>query len=144
MLDSATRAMGRALEQCAAPSPLDVRPADWAEYLRVLDVPAGLLEGADPQSFHVLVAPRDGEGVATAMAFDHDSDCGLYNVTTRRDARRRGLATALTTAHLRHAAARGCRTASLQSTQPAERVYAAVGFRDLGRILEYVPVEGER
>jgi len=26
----------------------------------------------------------------------------------------------------------------------AERVYAAVGFRDLGRILEYVPVKGER
>jgi len=37
------------------------------------------------------------------------------------------------------AAARGCRTASLQSTAMAERVYAAVGFRDLGRILEYVP-----
>jgi predicted GNAT family acetyltransferase len=34
---------------------------------------------------------------------------------------------------------RGGRTASLQSTPMAERVYAAVGFRDLGRILEYVP-----
>jgi hypothetical protein len=30
-------------------------------------------------------------------------------------------------------------TASLPSTEMAERVYAAVGFRDLGRILEYVP-----
>jgi predicted GNAT family acetyltransferase len=29
--------------------------------------------------------------------------------------------------------------ASLQSTPMAERVYAAVGFRDLGRFLEYVP-----
>ncbi len=27
----------------------------------------------------------------------------------------------------------------LQSTPVAEHVYAAVGFRDLGRILEYVP-----
>ena len=34
---------------------------------------------------------------------------------------------------------RGCHTASLQSTAMAERVYAAVGFRDLGQILEYVP-----
>jgi hypothetical protein len=34
---------------------------------------------------------------------------------------------------------RGCSTASLQSTAMAERVYAAAGFRDLGRILEYVP-----
>jgi predicted GNAT family acetyltransferase len=34
---------------------------------------------------------------------------------------------------------RGCRTASLQSTEMAERMYAAVGFRDLGSIFEYVP-----
>jgi hypothetical protein len=27
-------------------------------------------------------------------------------------------------------------------TEMAERVYAAAGFRDLGRILEYVPREG--
>jgi predicted GNAT family acetyltransferase len=37
------------------------------------------------------------------------------------------------------ALARGCETASVQSTEMAERVYAAVGFRDLGRFLEYVP-----
>ena len=30
-------------------------------------------------------------------------------------------------------------TASLQATKIAEGVYAAVGFRDLGRIFEYVP-----
>jgi hypothetical protein len=34
---------------------------------------------------------------------------------------------------------RGCETASLQSTPMAERLYAALGFRDLGRFLEYVP-----
>ena len=37
------------------------------------------------------------------------------------------------------AGARGCQTASLQSTETAERVYATVGFQDLGRILEFVP-----
>jgi hypothetical protein len=35
--------------------------------------------------------------------------------------------------------ARGCQTASLQATPMAERVYSAVGFRNLGRFLEYVP-----
>ena len=73
------------------------------------------------------------------MAFDRDGDCGIYNVTTLERARRRGLGTALTVVHLHDALARGCQTASLQSTAMAERVYAAVGFRDLGRILEYVP-----
>jgi hypothetical protein len=32
---------------------------------------------------------------------------------------------------------RGCETASLQSTTMAEHLYAAVGFRNIGRILEY-------
>jgi predicted GNAT family acetyltransferase len=49
------------------------------------------------------------------------------------------LATALTAIHLHDALARGCRTASPQSTAMAERVYASVGFRDLGQILECVP-----
>ena len=71
------------------------------------------------------------------MAFDLGTDCGIYNVGTLEHARRRGLGTALTVAHLYDALDRGCRTASLQSTPMAERVYAAVGFRDLGRILEY-------
>jgi hypothetical protein len=31
---------------------------------------------------------------------------------------------------------------SLQSTTMAEHVYAALGFRDLGRLCEYVPVSG--
>ena len=48
-------------------------------------------------------------------------------------------ATALTLSQLHDAQARGCRTASLQSTPEAERLYSRAGFRDLGRILEYVP-----
>jgi predicted GNAT family acetyltransferase len=102
-------------------------------------VPPGFLSGADRAAYHVLVAPLDGEYVATAMAFDLDGDCGIYNVTTLEHARRRGLATALTALHVHDALARGCQTASLQSTEIAARVYAAVGFRDLGRIIEYEP-----
>jgi predicted GNAT family acetyltransferase len=71
--------------------------------------------------------------------FDHEGDCGIYNVGTLEPYRRRGLATALTALHLRDAAARGCRTASLQATAMAEHAYAGVGFRDLGLYLEYVP-----
>ncbi len=73
------------------------------------------------------------------MAYDHDGDCGVFNVVTLDVARRRGLGTALTTRHVHDAVERGCSTASLQSTTMAERVYARVGFRDLGEILEYVP-----
>jgi ribosomal protein S18 acetylase RimI-like enzyme len=139
-LEETTRAMGMALDEVRLPRPrIELGPPDWMEYLRVLGVPLGLLRGVDHAAFHVLVARLDGENVATAMALDHGGDCGIYNVTTLEHARRRGLGTALTALHVHDALTRGCQTASLQSTQMAERVYAAVGFRDLGRILEYVP-----
>lgn len=139
-LDTATRAMGMALDDIPLPRPeLDLGALEWAEYLRIFGLPPGLLAGTNHAAFHLLVARAEGESVATALAFDHDGDGGLYNVTTLEPARRRGLGTALTAVHVHDARARGCQTASLQATAMAERVYAAVGFRDLGRILEYVP-----
>ena len=142
-IDTATRAMGMALGDLDVPRPaIELAPVDWARYRRYLHrvgVPHGLLRGADPHAFHVLSARSDGEDVATAIAFDRDSDCGIYNVSTLERTRRRGIGTALTARHLHDAVARGCRTASIQSTAMAERIYAAVGFRDLGRFLEYVP-----
>jgi ribosomal protein S18 acetylase RimI-like enzyme len=139
-LDTSTRAMGMALDDIRLPRPeIELGPPDWFEYLRLIGVPPGFLGAADPAAYHVLVARLGGENVATGMAFDLDRDCGIFNVTTRGHARRRGLGTALTTLLAHDALARGRQTASLQSTEMAERVYAAVGFRDLGRILEYVP-----
>jgi ribosomal protein S18 acetylase RimI-like enzyme len=137
-----TRAMSMSLEDLVAPAPsIEIRQPSWCEYqafLELVDVPPGLLSGVDPAELDVVMASSDGMNVATALAFDHDGDCGIFNVATLAWARRRGLGTALTT-HLLHAATRrGCTTASLQSTAVAERVYGAVGFRDLGRILEYV------
>jgi ribosomal protein S18 acetylase RimI-like enzyme len=143
-LDTCTRAMGMSLDDVPVPVP-DVRIErleDWDEYLGYLwsvGVPEGLLSEADSSEFHVLVARLAGENVATAIAFDHEGDCGVYNMSTLESFRRRGLGTALTARHVHDAAERGCSTASLQSTPMAERVYAAVGFGDLGRFLEYVP-----
>ena len=141
VLVETTRAMGMALDDVRVPLPeIELAPGPcWDAYLRVLGLPKGFLAGADPAAYRILVARLAGEDVAAAMALDHDGDCGIYNVGTLEHARRRGLATALTALHVHEALARGCRTASLQSTEMAERVYAAVGFRDLGRILEYTP-----
>jgi ribosomal protein S18 acetylase RimI-like enzyme len=139
-VDESTRAMGMSLDDMSIALPdLDLGPPDWAEVVRILGVPAGLLGGADPHAFHVLVARLAGENVATGLAFDHDGDCGVFNVTTLEAARRNGLGTALTARLVHDAIERGCSTASLQSTGIAEKVYMSIGFRDLGRILEYVP-----
>ena len=64
-------------------------------------------------------------------------DCAVGNVSTLEHARRRGLATAITARLLADAQVRGCTAASLQATPMAEGVYAALGFRDLGRFLEF-------
>lgn len=90
-------------------------------------------------TLHPLAVRVDGRIAAAALAYDRDTDCGIYNVGTHESFRRRGLGTAVTVAQLYHARERGCVTASLQSTPMAEGVYMAAGFRDLGRFLEYVP-----
>ena len=139
-LDSSTRAMAMTLDDIRLPRPdIELGPPDLREHLRFAGVPPNFLGRADPRSYHILIARLDSENVATAIAFDNEGDCGIYNTGTLKHARRRGLATALTALHVHDALARGCQTASLQSTPLAESAYAAVGFRDLGRVFEYVP-----
>ncbi len=140
VFDTSTRAMGMALADARLPEPeLELGPPDWVEHLRLIGVPQEFLGGAKRNAFHVLVARLDGENVATAIALDFHGDCGIYNVGTLEHTRRRGLGTGLTSLHLQRARVRGCETASVQSTEMAERVYASLGFRDLGSILEFVP-----
>jgi len=139
-VDTTTRAMGMPLGDVSRPRPdVELAAPEWREHLRLIGVPSALLSGLDAAALHLLVARSEGENVATAFGFDHHRDCGIYNVGTLEHARRRGIGTALTSTLVHGAIARGCRTASLQSTPMAERMYAAVGFRDLGRIVEYVP-----
>jgi len=138
-----TRSMGMSLQELIVPSPdVDAGRPTWPEYQEFLvrvGVPAGLLPHVDATALDIVVATVDGDNVATALSFDRDGDCGIYNVSTVRPARRRGLGTALTALLLHSAKRRGCTTATLQSTAMAEGVYGAIGFRDLGRILEYTP-----
>jgi ribosomal protein S18 acetylase RimI-like enzyme len=137
-LAESTRAMSASLADVTArQDELDVVRIDWAEHLRIIEAPEGLLSRFDPRIFRVYAARLEGRPVVTAIAFDHDGDCGVYNVGTVPDARRRGLATALTAFVLADARSRGCTTASLQATPAAEAIYASVGFHDLGRIHEY-------
>ena len=139
-VDTTTRAMATPLDGIWVPPPnLDLVAAEWREHLRLINAPSTLLDALDPTALHLLVARNDDANVATGFGFDHDGDSGIYNVGTLEHARRRGIGSALTRRLVYDAIGRGCRTASLQSTPMAERMYAAVGFRDLGRIIEYVP-----
>jgi GNAT superfamily N-acetyltransferase len=139
--DSATRAMAMELTDVprvrARIEPVQI---GWRDHLRMFGLAPDLLAGGvDEASFRILGARVEGANVACAIAFDHEGDCGIYNVGTLEPFRRRGLAAALTAQQLHDATVRGCSTASVQATPMAERIYASVGFRDLGRYFEYVP-----
>ena len=140
VVTESTRAMGIALDDFDIPRPeLVVTAADWSDYVRLLGLGDDFQQYADPAAYVVRVARLDGQVAAVAMAYDHQGDCGIYNVTTLDHARRRGVGFSLTALMLHEARERGCITASLQSTPMAEGLYSRVGFRDLGRYLEHTP-----
>ena len=142
-VEESTRVMGMDLNELGPRAvTVEMAPPEWAEYVRILRLRPDYLRHVDPAAFHLAIGRLGGEGVAAAMAFDHDGDCGIFNVTTREHARRQGLGTALTTWLMHQARSRGCSTASLQSTSAGERLYTAIGYRDLGRYLEHVPTRG--
>jgi ribosomal protein S18 acetylase RimI-like enzyme len=137
-VSESTRAMGIDLDHISLPRPeIELAPPTWPEILRIAEIPAGFGGPAGPSGFASLIAVSDGMPAATVATFDRNLDCGIYNLATVPDARRQGLGTALATLAAHDARARGCRTATLQATPMAEKIYAALGFRDLGLILEY-------
>jgi hypothetical protein len=82
-IDQSTRAMGMSLDEIAAPRPeTDLGPAGWDEHRRTLGLPSDLLDGIDLSGVHVVVARVGDASVATAIALDHEGDCGIYNVGT--------------------------------------------------------------
>jgi ribosomal protein S18 acetylase RimI-like enzyme len=137
-VSDSTRAMGIDLNHISLPKPvIELAPPTWPEILRIAEIPPGFGGLGGPGGFASLIAVSDGEPAATVATFDHIGDCGIYNLATMPQARRQGLGTALATLAAHDARARGCRTATLQATPMAEKIYAAIGFRDLGLILEY-------
>jgi GNAT superfamily N-acetyltransferase len=137
-ISESTRTMGVDLDDVDLSRPaIELAPSRWQDALQIAEVPPGFGGPDGPAGFAVLIAVRDGRPAATVATFDHNKDCGIYNVATVPRVRRQGLGTAMTMLAAYEARARGCRTATLQATPMSENIYAAIGFRDLGLILEY-------
>lgn len=139
-----TRAMGMRLDELTPP-PTEaaehrLEVLTWAAYRSSFPdhgIPADLLAGTDPTAFRAIGACAGDALVSVGLAFDHDADCGIFNVGTLPSARRRGLGSSVTRRLVTDARRDRCTTATLQATEMAEGVYASLGFRDLGRILEH-------
>jgi len=134
--------MAMSLDALAVPRPeIELGELDWDGYAELEGI-LGLLRGATAAEFNLRVARLDGRDIGAVIAYNHEGDRGIFNLGTVPEARRRGVGTALAALQLHEAREAGCATASLQSTPIAEGVYAALGFGDLGRYLEYVPAIG--
>ena len=77
---------------------------------------------------HMWQAWREGTPVAKAGMYLTPSSAGIYAVATRPEARRLGLARALTLTALHEARSLGSEVAVLHSTPMAEGLYRSIGF----------------
>jgi predicted GNAT family acetyltransferase len=139
-LATASPGMGADLDELELADGATVKAADLRTVGRVNDQAYGKVDGRLERTLAALPAQRlyayrvdrDGKPAAVALALHHNGDCGVSFVATVPAARRKGLATTVMRAALAHARERGCTSVSLQATQVGERLYARLGFRQLG------------
>ncbi len=80
-----------------------------------------------------------GEIVSAAASYITGSDCGIHEVATRSDFRRKGLCAAVMTRIFSDAKALGCKSATLQASPEGKLAYAALGMEDLGPVITWMP-----
>ena len=107
---------------------------DVARVAALDDLPGDVLKGV-PGVRGYASAGFDAALVTITVGFD----ANVSFVATRPDARRRGLATAVTATALGDARNRGVSTASLQATPMAEQLYTRLGFKPVSRLQEWLP-----
>lgn len=94
------------------------------------------LDAAQPHEMYLARIDGTAVGMATLV-----TDCGvatLQNLATVAGARRRGVGTALTRHVMREGRKRGLATGVLQASSMGLGVYRNLGFREVGRVFEYV------
>jgi GNAT superfamily N-acetyltransferase len=112
-------------------------PPDEAVYAFYARVATPLLDPDCPSRLFVSYAQE--KPVAVSECFLFAGVAGVYNVVTKKSARRRGFGRALTNRALVEARESGYRTAVLQASAQGRSIYARLGFVECGAFREYKP-----
>lgn len=89
-------------------------------------------------ALHNYLGMLDGDVVGTCTLYLGAGVAGIYNVSTLPQARRQGVATALTRAALRMARDRGYRIGILHASEMGYGAYRRIGFRDFCTVSHYL------
>ena len=93
--------------------------------------------GFDDPRFRVYLGLLDGEPAGTTILVTGGGVAGIYGVAVRPEARRRGVAGALTTRALLDAAEMGYRIGTLRASDMGQAVYERLGFETYCTIPQY-------
>ena len=137
VLDGTPEAMGAPLDALDLDGPDVSEAPSWEDLVATNAAAYGVpAEGLAP-----MALAREGvrlygaAGAAVVLGIhDHDGDAGVTYVAARPEARGKGLVATLLRQALREALARGCTTATLESTRLGRPVYERLGFRSLGTL----------
>ncbi len=91
----------------------------------------------DHPAVHYYLGRLNGEPVTTTLLFLSGGVAGIYNTATLPQARRHGIASAVTHAALLGARTRGYQIATLQATELGVNVYRNLGFEKYGTLNFY-------
>ena len=110
-------------------------PHDLLEPFRAFLGPAP----TDRLTLHNVLARLDGQPVGAGSVVVSDRTvAGLYNIAVREPARGRGVGRAITVELMRIGAAHGCTESILHASAIGEPVYARLGFRTVGQLVQYL------
>lgn len=146
VLDAQPTAMAAVIESLHLPAadglawgetnePADIARINDAAYGFPPPAFAAALERTLAPGWHGYVALMNGRPVAGVLTnLSAEGDCGITGLAALPETRGQRIGTRLLACALRDAQLKGASTASLQATSKGVPVYAAMGFRDLGRM----------
>jgi GNAT superfamily N-acetyltransferase len=112
-------------------------PAYEAPYSMVEPFTRMMLQADLGDKYRHYIGHLNGKPVATSSLLLAKGVAGLYNVSTLREARGKGVGSYMSSAPLLEARDDGYRIGILQASDLGRPVYAKLGFQDRGRLISY-------